>query len=100
MLTIRFQRVGRRNQPFFRMVLIEKHRKAGGMYKEMLGSHDPRKKVTNLKKDRILHWVGKGVTVSPTVHNLLVTQGVLSSAKVRAWHPKKRKAAGAEKPAA
>lgn len=90
MLIIRFQRTGKKNQPHFRLVLIEKHRKVGGKYKEMLGSRDPRKKTTALERDRILHWISKGVEVSPSARNLLVSQGVIPGPKVKAWKPKKR----------
>jgi small subunit ribosomal protein S16 len=91
MLIIRLQRTGRKNQPYFRLVLIEHTRKVGGKYLESLGSRDPRSKVTTLKKERILHWLSKGVKTSPTVHNLLVSQKVIDGSKVQAWKPKKSK---------
>ncbi|MDO8558064.1 MAG: 30S ribosomal protein S16 [bacterium] len=96
MLTIRFQRTGKRNQPHFRIVLIEHSRKVKGEYKELLGSYNPRSKETSLKKERILYWVGKGVKASPTVHNMLVSQGIISGPKVQAWKPKKSAKKAAE----
>ena len=90
MLMIRLQRVGKKNQPYFRVVLIEKHRKVKGKYQEVLGSHDPRKKTTSLDAERISYWLSKGVGVSATAHNLFVTHQVISGPKVKAWQPKKK----------
>lgn len=99
MLTIRLQRVGKKNQPYFRVVLIEKHRKAKGKYKESLGSHDPRKKVTTLARERILYWISNGVPVSPTAHNMFVSHDIIPGPKVQAWKPKKKAPAAGETPA-
>ena len=49
---------------------------------EILGSYDPHKKTTILKKERILHWIGNGAQPSDTVHNLLVREGIIEGKKV------------------
>lgn len=79
MLTIRLQRVGRTNDPNFRVVLIESKRAPrSGAFKEILGSYDPRHKANvKLKGDRIAYWISKGATTSVTVHNLLVGAKIL-----------------------
>jgi len=89
MLTIRLQRIGKKNQPYFRVVLIEHTRKVKGEYKELLGSYNPRTKETSLKTDRLQYWVSKGVKPSATVHNMLVSHKVISGPKVQAWKPKR-----------
>lgn len=89
MQTIRLQRIGKKNQPYFRVVLIEHTRKVKGIYNEALGSYNPRSKEIKLEKDRILHWISKGVKTSPTVHNMLVTHKVIAGPKIQAWKPKK-----------
>lgn len=90
MLTIRLQRTGKKNQPYFRVVLIEHSHKVGGVYKEVLGFRNPRTKEISLKKDRIHYWLSHGVKASPTVHNLFVSHGVVEGPKVKAWRPKKK----------
>lgn len=91
MLTIRLQRVGRRNQPMFRIVLAEKHRAASKLAKEILGHYNPRTKEFGLKDEsRLKYWIEKRVEISPTVHNLLITKGLLAGQKVKAWKPKKK----------
>ena len=95
MLIIRLQRVGKKNQPYFRIVLIEHTRKVKGKYQELLGHRDPRSKETKLNAERIRYWLSKGVKLSATVHNLLVSRGIITGPKVQAWKPKKGKASAA-----
>lgn len=82
MLVIRFQRVGRRNDPAFRIVVTEKRSKPKSSGIEMLGSYHPKTKQTVLKNERILDWISKGAQVSPTVHNLLISKGVIQGKKI------------------
>ncbi len=82
MLTIRLQRRGRKNDPSFRVILVESKRAAKtGNFQEVLGSYDPRVDRTELKTDRIKHWMSMGATVSDTVHNILVSQKVIDAKK-------------------
>jgi small subunit ribosomal protein S16 len=82
MLKIRLQRVGKKNEPSYRLVLIE-HTSAArsGKAQEILGFHDFRKDGTIIKKDRVEYWLSKGVQASDTAHNLLVSQGVIKGKK-------------------
>ena len=94
MLTIRFQRKGRKNDPSFRIVVLEKARspKAGNPL-EVLGSYHPKTKDTIINADKVKHWMGKGAQVSGTVHNLLITKGVIQGKKVNVLqkkHPPKK----------
>ncbi|TSC69193.1 MAG: 30S ribosomal protein S16 [Parcubacteria group bacterium Gr01-1014_56] len=83
MLTIRLQRVGRKNDPSFRVILVESKRAAKtGNYQEMLGSYNPRTDRVELKAERIKHWIGMGATVSDTMHNILVSQKVIEGKKI------------------
>lgn len=50
---------------------------------EILGSYDSRRaEKAEFKADQVLHWVKNGAQLSPTVHNLLVTRGVISGKKI------------------
>lgn len=90
MLKIRLQRVGRKNDPSFRVVVTESTTaaKKPGTFQEVVGHYDPRKDTHTLNADRIKYWMGMGAQVSGTVHNLLITAGVLSGKKVNVL-PKK-----------
>lgn len=82
MLTIRLTRKGKKNQPFFRVVLVDKRRSSkGGRNVEELGYVDPLKKRKSLNKERILYWISKGAQPSDTIHNLLVTEKIITAKK-------------------
>lgn len=91
MLTIRLTRKGKKNQPFFRMVVIDKRRSSkGGRAVEELGYLDPLTKRTSLKKERILHWLKVGAKPSPTIHNLLVAEKIIDSPKIKKFSVSKK----------
>lgn len=89
MLVIRFQRVGRRNDPAFRIVVTEKRSKPKSSGLEILGSYHSKTKETVLRKERILYWLSKGAQTSPTVHNLLISKGVIEGKKIDVVSSKK-----------
>ncbi len=89
MLTIRLTRVGKKKDGSFRVIVIDSKRKVqAGNYLEMVGSYDPRVNKVDLKADRIKHWLSMGVTVSDTVHNLLVSEKIIDAKKINVL-PKK-----------
>lgn len=88
MLTIRFNRTGRKNRPQFRVVVQEHTVAPGGRHVEILGSYDPYSKQSVLKRERIQYWIGHGAQLSDTVHNLLVRENVLTEAKRGVKMPK------------
>ena len=101
MLTIRLTRKGKKNQPFFRVVVIDKRRSSkGGRPSEILGFVDPLTKKKSLKKDRILYWISKGAQPSDTVHNLLVSEKIIEGTKVKKFSVSKKAKAEAAKAAA
>jgi small subunit ribosomal protein S16 len=88
MLTMRLQRIGKRGQAYFRIIVTEHTKKPQGEYLELLGSYDPHKKSLLTKKERIEHWMSKGVQMSPTVQNLLINNKVIVGTKKVSWKPK------------
>jgi len=90
MLKIRFTRVGKKNQPRFRVVVAEHTSPVRGKFLEVLGSKDPHNKTVSLKEERIKHWLSVGAQPSATVHNLLVDKGVIKGDKKKSWKPKKK----------
>ncbi|MCH8889292.1 30S ribosomal protein S16 [Patescibacteria group bacterium] len=89
MLKVRLQRVGRKNDPSFRVVVTDSRRgPKSGNYIENLGSYSPRAKSLSLNSDRIKHWIAMGAQVSDTVHNLLVKEKVIDGKSINVL-PKK-----------
>src|SRR4030042_659862 len=81
MLTIRFNRVGKKNNAQFRVVLQEHTVAPGGKHIEILGSWNPHQKKGVFKNDRIAYWIGKGAQVSDSVWNILIKQGIIKGKK-------------------
>ena len=82
MLKIRLQRIGRKNDPSFRVVLTDsKNAAKSGKFKEILGSYNPKGGEVLFKADRVTFWMKNGAQVSDTVHNFLVHQKVIEGKK-------------------
>lgn len=83
MLTIRLQRIGKKNAPTYRLVISEKARDTQGRSLEILGSFNPHAVENGLipNTDRIKYWLSKGAQTSSTVHNLFLKAGIISDEK-------------------
>ncbi len=99
MLKIRMQRIGRKNMPAFRIIVAEHTRgpKTGNIV-EKVGTYNPKTKERALNAERIKYWLSVGAQASGTVHNMLITEGIISGTKVNVLPkktvPKKEEAAG------
>lgn len=83
MLVIRFFRTGKRNQPFFKVVVTDKkNAPSGGRFVESVGYVNPLTKEYNLEEDRIKYWISVGAKPSDTVYNLLIKKGVIEGKKI------------------
>ena len=87
---IRLQRIGKRGQAYFRVVVIEHTSRPKGEYLELLGTYNPHQKEFKVKKDRVDYWMSKGAQTSPTVNNLMVNYKVWDKPKMQSWKPKKK----------
>jgi len=76
MLKIRLRRVGKRNQPSYRIVVVEHTTKVQGSYLENLGNYNPRANEFAVKEDRVLHWLSVGAQPSERMAKLLAKAGV------------------------
>ena len=89
MLKIRLQRTGRINQPSYRIIVTEHARAAKtGSIVELLGTYNPKTKARTLKEDRVKYWLSVGAKASGTMHNMLVSLGIVSGKKINVL-PKK-----------
>ena len=71
MIRIRLARKGKKNDPFYRIVAIEKRRKRSGKALEVLGYWHPAKKSVKIDKKKVDDWVKKGAQISTGVAKLL-----------------------------
>lgn len=83
MLKIRMQRTGRTNQPSYRIAVVE-HTTGpkAGKFVEKLGTYDPKTKQRTIAEDRVKYWMSVGAKPSATVHNMLVSAGIISGKKI------------------
>ena len=89
MLKIRLQRTGRTNDPSYRVVVTEHTRgPKAGKPADTLGSYNPKSKQRVLDAERIKYWLSVGAQASGTMHNMLVSEGIISGKKVNVL-PKK-----------
>lgn len=97
MLMMRLQRIGRTNEPHFRVVIVDKkHSPKSGKFIDIVGSYNPKSGAIEVKADLVKEWIGKGVKLSDTVHNFLISKGVIEGKKISSLPKKtsvKRKAA-------
>lgn len=70
---IRLRRMGRTNQPFYRVVAADGRCANTGRFLETLGWYDPAKAEANfsLKMDRVEYWKQNGAILSDTVKSLV-----------------------------
>ncbi len=82
MLKIRLQRIGRKNQAHFRVILTD-HKNAAktGKFIKVLGSYNPHSSEFIVDAEEIKNRIKTGAQLSDTVHNFLVKQGVIEGKK-------------------
>ena len=82
---IRFKRIGRRNRPFYRLIVIDSRKRRDGAPIEQLGWYDPIKadKESNFSfnEDKIIDWLKEGAQVSDSVKKLMKRSGLAYK-----WH--------------
>jgi len=75
--------------PSYRLIVTEHARgpKTGNIV-EKVGTYNPKTKERNLNVERIKYWLSVGAQASGTMHNMLVSAGVIEGKKVNVL-PKK-----------
>lgn len=87
MLTIRLARIGKKNKPQYRIVVQEKSKATSSDYIEQVGFYNPHlKDGLGLKEDRIKYWLSRGAKASATIHNVLVSKGIVKDKKIPKGH--------------
>ncbi|MDO8604321.1 MAG: 30S ribosomal protein S16 [bacterium] len=89
MLNIRLQRVGRKNDPSFRVIVADsKLKPKTGNVLEILGSYNARMGKPIINLDRTKHWMSVGAKASGTVHNLLIDLKAVTGKKINVLNKK------------
>jgi small subunit ribosomal protein S16 len=89
MLMMRLNRVGRKNNPAYRIVVVDKRTSTkSNKTIDLLGSYNPKLGVISINAEKAKHWLANGVQASDTVYNMLISQKVIEGKKRNAL-PKK-----------
>jgi len=77
---MRLQRVGRKNDPSYRIVVTDKRTgPKSNKHVAIIGSYNPKMSHIQLDAEAATNWLSKGVQPSDTVHNILVKQKVINA---------------------
>ena len=75
---IRLKRIGRRNRPFYRLIVIDSRKRRDGASIEQIGWYNPidPKHSYEIMDDRILYWLGEGAIPSNAVKKIMKRDGL------------------------
>ncbi|MBC8208276.1 MAG: 30S ribosomal protein S16 [Desulfobulbaceae bacterium] len=70
---IRLTRMGRKKQPFYRIVVADSECKRDGKFLDIVGTYDPMQEpvAVTINNDKLQDWIGKGALPTTTVKSLL-----------------------------
>jgi small subunit ribosomal protein S16 len=89
MLMMRLQRVGRKNNPAYRVVVVDKRASTkSNKTIDLIGNYNPKLGQITINAEKAKQWLAQGVQASDTVHNMLISQKVIEGKKRNAL-PKK-----------
>lgn len=89
MLMIRLQRVGRKNDPSYRIVVTDKRTgPKSNKHIDLLGSYNPKLGTVVVDGEKAKYWLSMGAQASVTLHNILVSKKVIEGKKLNALSKK------------
>ena len=73
MLTLRLNRQGTKDRPFYKIVAVDSRKRRDGRYIEQIGSYNPMEEGVNFSVDvaKADEWISKGAQPSDTVRDIL-----------------------------
>jgi len=83
MVKIRLRRMGRRNRPFYRVVVADSRSPRDGKFIEIIGHYNPLTEPTTISIDgeKALKWLRYGVQPTDTVRSLFDKLGIMDKVK-------------------
>lgn len=80
---MRLQRTGRKNDASFRVVVTDSRRgPKSGNNVDLLGFYNPKLGQIEIDGEKAKSWIAKGVQLSDTVHNMLVSKQIIEGKKI------------------
>lgn len=82
MLMMRLQRVGRKNNPAYRVVVVDKRTSTkSNKTIDLIGNYNPKLGQITIDADKAKKWLAEGVQASDTVYNMLVSKKIIEGKK-------------------
>jgi small subunit ribosomal protein S16 len=82
MLMMRLQRIGRKNNPSYRIVVVDKRTSTkSNKTTDLIGTYNPKAGEIIINADKAKHWLAHGVQASDTVYNMLVSKKIIDGKK-------------------
>ena len=78
MLKLRLKRLGRKQAPFYRLVIMEHSTRRDGRPIDEVGYYNPINKQSYLNKDKVVKWLTIGVKPTQTVKYLLQKADIIN----------------------
>lgn len=77
---IRFARIGRHDDPFYRIVVADSRYSKDGRYIEQIGYYNPKGEMKDvvIDEEKARNWLAKGAIPSESVKALLSKKGLLN----------------------
>jgi small subunit ribosomal protein S16 len=91
MVKIRLLRIGKKNDPQYRIVITPARTKRDGKVIEFIGHYDPKSKNIKINTDRAKYWISVGAQPTKTVHSFLAKQKIVKPLEHPKHLPKKPK---------
>jgi len=78
LVKLRLARMGKKKQPFYRIVAMEGTAARNSQFLALVGTYDPLKASVKLDEEAAIQWLNNGARMSETVKALFRSQGVLA----------------------
>lgn len=78
MVKLRLKRIGKRKQPYYRIVATHVSVARNGRALAEVGLYDPMHASVKIDEERAIEWLNKGAQMSETVADLFHSQGILA----------------------
>ena len=81
LVKIRFRRVGKKKQPYYRIVVTDSQSPRGGRFIETIGHYNPRTEppTVQVKEDKLQEWLKVGALPSESLKRVLVSCGIMKN---------------------
>jgi len=79
MLKLRLKKIGKKNQPSYRLVIMENRTRRDGRAIDQVGYYNPISKQLKIEAEKVIKWLNVGVQPTQTALNLLKKAKIINT---------------------